>query len=149
MPMTMNKTAYGGLSVEGNAVATTIVTQNVYVQFTAFDTDAPSSDAVPANASDDVTVNTAGDYLVSWSASASGAANDVIAIHLEKNNGATDLPGTLGTRKISAAGDVGRMANSTICTLAVADTVELWAANESDTSDFTLEDVSMSIVRVG
>ena len=57
---------YGEIYVAGGAVAQTLTTLNTYYKVTAFTTDGLSNGVTTAAASDKITVDTAGDYLVQF-----------------------------------------------------------------------------------
>lgn len=149
-PMTMNQTPHASISVEGNAVETAIATAGTFVQVTVFDTNLPSNGTTPDHTQDHITIVQPGNYLMSWGATTSSAGNaDVMALRIEKNNGATTITGTTGTRKMGAGGDVGRMASSVTASFVAGDTVEMWVSNETDTDNLTIEDVAFTVVRLG
>ena len=68
----------------------------------------------------------------------------------QKNNGATLLTGIHSDRNVGGGGvESGAMTMSGIVTLAVNDTVEIWVENETNTQNYTVEDISLSLKQIG
>jgi hypothetical protein len=106
----------------------------------------------PANATDDVTVDKAGDYLINVSATVNsvvGAASR-FEMTVQKNNG-TALMGALhADRNISGGGgNSGVISISGIAALALTDTIEVWIENETNTQNYIIENITLSLVRLG
>ena len=144
---------YGDIRVEGNVTETTISASSSdfsnKVQVTVFDTNGGSSQAVtPDHTNDHITIDTAGVYLIVLSVSISGGSNSTISLAFFKNNGATQV-GARMTRKIGAGGDVGAGALVACASLSAADTLELWLQNESATTNVTVEDACLCVIKVG
>lgn len=144
---------YGEIKAESNATATTITTASTdfsnKVQVTIFDTNGSSdTNATPDHTTDDITVNAAGVYRVTVTASISGSASDKISLAAFKNNGATQITAR-GTMTLDASGNTQSVTCSGLASLAATDTVELWIQNETDTDNVTVEDVSLTVERVG
>ena len=141
--------AYGGLSVSGNAVATTIGTGSTYVQVTVFATASPSADVTPSATTDDITIATAGDYLIGFNASlTAGNANNEYQLAVFVNNGVTQK-NLVSSRKVGGTGDVGSAGSGLPVTLAASDTVELWVQNITAGNNITVQDAQLWVLRVG
>ena len=141
--------AYGGLSVSGNATATTFSGASSYSQVTVFDTASPSGDVTVSAASDDITINTAGDYLIGFSASlTAGGANNEYQLAVFANNGVTQK-NLISSRKVGGTGDVGSAGSGLPVTLAATDTLELWIQNISAGNAVTVQDAQLWVLRVG
>jgi hypothetical protein len=139
------------ISVEGNSTATTISSSSTdwsnAVQITVFDTDGAENNATADHTNDHITVDVAGTYLILINLSFSGGLSDTYSFSAFKNNGATRL-GPLATRKLGTGGDVGSAGLTALATLSATDTVEVWIQNEDATSDCTIQDGSLTIIRV-
>ena len=145
--------AYGSITVESNAGATTITTGgnvdfSTKVQVGVFDTNGTADDAVPDHTNDHITVGSTGAYLITAQVSLSGGNNDVISAAIFKNNGATQI-GPRFTRTLNSAGAVGVANLMAVEVLTAADTIELWVQNETDNDDVTIQDAALSIAAVG
>ncbi len=101
--VTGDQTQYGGISVKGNAAATTISASSTYYQVTVFNTDDPENGADADNTSDDITIAVTGSYYVSVACSFSGGANTTYHVSAFKNNGATQLNNVHCSRKLARA----------------------------------------------
>jgi len=130
---------YGEISVNNNAVVTTINTVNVFEQITVFDTDGLKRFLTPDHTNDHITVDVTGIYRVEASVSlTTSAGNKTLQFKIRKNNGTTDFNNTLSERKMGTAGDMGHTSSTGLITLNAGDTVELWVANISDSSNVTI-----------
>lgn len=140
---------YGNIWIEDNGVATTIATVDVWVQVDVFAVNAPSSSNItPDYTNDHITVDVAGTYLVSFSASFSGAAaNQTYEIEARYDNGVNRIRNSHCDRRVSSS-DVGSCSGMGIVTLAAASTVELWVKNKTTNANITFEDVSLNVIRV-
>ena len=144
--------AYGSISFESNAVATTISgsasdwSSKVIVD--KFDTDGTSNAMTPAFGSNNLTIRRSGDYNLHASCSFSGTGNNVYSLAFFKNTGTTQI-GKRTTRKLGSGGDTGACnVLSGAVTLAAGDTVELYCQNETSAGDFTIEDCTFSVIHV-
>ena len=71
--MTHLAPAYAGISVADQAVETAIAVAGTAVQVTVFDTNSPYNRLTPDHTNDHITVDVAGDYFITVSATASAA----------------------------------------------------------------------------
>jgi len=143
---------YGGISAVGNSTETAISVAGTAVQVTVFDTNSPSNGTTPDHTNDHITIATAGDYLIVSSAtvnSVAGAASR-FEMTVQKNNGAAAVGALHVDRNIAGGGGVaGSVSMSGIATLAASDTIEVWLENETNTANYVVEDITLSVVRVG
>jgi len=149
--LTTLKLAYGNISTDANITNTNITGAATPAQFVGFDTNGASNNATPSHAQDHITINSAGDYHVTFSCTLSSVwtGAQTATIRIEKNNGATILTSLVGRRSLSAGGsDFGSFTLSGIETIAANDTVEVWIEN-SVNQDLLLTAASLSVVRVG
>lgn len=143
---------YGEIKVESNATTTTFGGSSTDFsnksQVTIFDTNGSSSGTTPDHTNDHITINNAGVYFVTVpSISFSGGISDTYSYAIFKNNGATQLTART-TRKLGTGGDVGAAANGGIVSLSATDTVEVWIQNEGDTSEITIQDISLCVFKI-
>ena len=66
-----------------------------------------------------------------------------------KNNGASALTPHVDRDLSGGGGEAGVVSLSGYGELAVGDTVEMWVTNETNTSNYMIEDVSMAVLQVG
>ncbi|MCP5017633.1 MAG: hypothetical protein GY938_20535, partial [Ketobacter sp.] len=141
--------AYGAISVEGNAIATTIAAASTdftnKVQVTIFDTDSVANKVTPDHTNNHITISTDGNYEVyAPSVSFYGAGGRTYSFAIFINNGTTQI-GPRTSRKLGAGGDVGALPVSALATLTAGDTVELWVQNEDNAGDLTVQDASLCV----
>jgi hypothetical protein len=90
----------------------------------------------------------AGDYLIGFDISFQGGNNDTVHWHLY-HNGVEDN-GFMAERKLSAGGDVGSMGVvNIIAGMAVADSIKLFAEQDTTTTNQTVNHGSFWLKRVG
>lgn len=154
LQITEQSIASGEISAESNATATTIALSSAdftnKVQVEIFDTNGASEGITPDNTENHILIptNYGGLYLIVVSMCFSGTGNNTISFACFKNNGATQIT-TRATRKLGTGGDTGAAGCFGLAALSDADTVELWVQNETGGNNITVEDVSLSIARVG
>jgi hypothetical protein len=122
------------------------------VQIDTFDADGVSNLATPDHTNDHITITKAGDYrvAVSLTAESTGAAAYNFGFAVYKNDGATLFQNLHAHREFSGAGgDTGSVSISGIATFAVADTIEVWCWNETNTNNIVIDDINLSISMVG
>jgi hypothetical protein len=143
--------SFGEITVVSNTIETTITTQGVSVQITVFDTNGCSNNTTPDHTSDDITILKEGCYLVNVSAtvnSIAGAASK-LEITCKKNNGTSDVIPHMDRNMAGGGGEAGVISMSGIADLAVNDTIEIWIENETNTQNYVVEDISLSLVQIG
>ena len=146
-----SRASYAEISVEGNAVETTISSADAYVQVTVFDTDDLSSNMTPDHTNDHITIDEAGVYFVVATASVfSGTGSAAIfSFEIKSNNGTVAHTNIHSDRQLSGGGgDAGSVTMAGITAFAVNDTVEFWILNQTNTVNLVIEDASLSVVRL-
>jgi len=121
-------------------------------QITAFNENGVFYNTVVSHASDDITITIAGNYLcvVSLHVESTAGGGDTFGYKVYKNNGVTSVPGLHAHRDMAGGGgDVGSVSISGLATFAVGDTIEVWVWNEDDASDIVIDDINLSVVRLG
>lgn len=135
-----------------NSTVTTITTLGVLVQVTIFNTNGESNDATPDHTNDHITIGKAGRYQITLQATVNSVAGPGSnwRIQAEKNNGATVLTPCVTTGQfVGGAGEPTSVSASAIVNLSAADTVEVWIANTSGTENYTVQNISLSVVHIG
>ena len=143
---------YGGISAVDNSTETTITTQGVAVQVTIFDTNDPANNATPDHTNDHITIGNAGDYMIVVSATVNSVAGlaSRFEMTVQKNNGASDVGALHVDRNIDGGGGkAGSVSMSSLATLAVDDTLEVWIENETNTANYIVENITLSVMQVG
>lgn len=142
---------YGEISAISNAVPTTIAVAGTSVQVTIFDTDGPSNGTSPDHTNDHIIISKAGHYFISISAtinSIAGAASKC-EITCKKNNGAANIIPYVDRNLAGGAGEAGVISISGIADLAISDTIEVWIENETNTQNYIVEDICLSLIQIG
>ena len=142
---------YGGISAIGNVTPTAITTAGVAVQVTIFTTNDSSNNTTPDYTNDHITILEAGAYMIVSSItleSIAGAASQA-EVTVQKNNG-TAVVGALHIHRdlSGGGGEAGAMGLSGIATLAVADTIEVWIENQTNTQNYVVADITLSVLKV-
>ncbi|MCH7908867.1 MAG: hypothetical protein IIB38_04535 [Candidatus Hydrogenedentes bacterium] len=122
------------------------------IQVTSFATNGEALGATPDHTNDHITIDQTGKYLVTVSMSCSSDAGSsfLLGYACYKNNGATLLNALHGHRDLAGGGgDTGSMSMSAIIAFTATDTLEVWVWNETNTVDIIMDDIMMSVVRVG
>jgi len=122
------------------------------VQVTSFATDGESNQATPDHTNDHITIDKAGQYLVTVSVSFSSVGGTAYSVGfgLFKNNGATRYSNVTAERNLAGGGaDIGSASLSGIIDADAADTLELWVWNNTNTNNVVIENVTLSIVQIG
>ena len=142
---------FGGISAEGNATSTTLTVQNTYIQVTVFDTDDPSNGTTPDNTTDDITIATAGTYLIGCHISYQIAdSGEEYEFEIRRNNGVTGFLNVHGSLEHSNSSDTHTMTINGLTTLAASDTIELFVrCVTTGSTSITCEDVALTVGRVG
>jgi hypothetical protein len=122
-------------------------------QITTFDTNDSAVGTTPDHTNDHITIDRAGKYFVAASMhveSVGAGAADTVGMGIFKNDGATLFENVHGHRKLAGGGgDIGSMTISGIVTLAATDTVEVWCWNEDNIRNIVIDDITLSVYRVG
>lgn len=143
---------YGGISVFGNAVETAIAIAGTPVQITIFDTNQCSNGMTPDHINDHVTVDISGCYLVLVSATVESVAGigSTLNIKVAKNNGTVMLDPLHAHRDVSGGGgDTASTSISGTVDLVSTDTIEAWITNETNTQNYIVKDITLTLLLVG
>ncbi len=143
---------YANISATDNTTETAIATAGTAVQVLIFDTNGPNNNLTPDHTNDHITVVKAGNYMLTCSVTLNSVVGAGSRVQLtgQKNNGASLLAGIHSDRNVGGGGvESGAMTMNGIVTLAANDTVEIWIENETNTQNYTVEDISLSLVQVG
>ena len=123
------------------------------VQVTCFDTNGVSNNMTPDHTNDHITVTKAGMYKCSVSTSIDSLTGSTakFAMGVFKNNGATHFQNLHFHRNLpaGAGGNSGSASMTGIIDLAVNDTIEVWAWNETNTQNFVVDDITMNLIQIG
>ena len=138
---------YGGISVNGNGTETQSNIGTTPVKLVGFDTDGNANGCTPAQASDQITVDVAGNYRISFHATFSG---DASIYSFRARIDGVEQPFGCG-RKIGTAGDVGSTSfEAPGITLAATDVLTIYVESDAASGDaITLVDSTFSINMVG
>jgi len=142
----------GEISALENTTPITISASNTFYQVVTFDTNGPSKGATPDHTNDHITILTAGLYFISVSATVDSVSGAASKFHMAgyKNNGATVLGAVHCHRNIAGGGGVsGVVSMSGLVDLAVNDTVEIWISNETNTQNYIIADITLSLFHIG
>ncbi len=143
--------SYAEISAVDNTTETAIGSAGVAVQVTIFDTNGPALQLVPDHTNDHITIDITGDYQitsVSTINSVSGSSSR-LELTVQKNNGATDVGSCHSNHNITGGGGHSdAVPMSCLATLTAGDTIEVWLENETNTQNYVVEDIDLSIVRL-
>jgi hypothetical protein len=149
--MTFVVQGYASIYVINNAVEHAIAVAGTAVQVTVFGTNGPNIHLVADHTNDHITVDKAGDYFIAVSAtvnSIAGAASR-FEMTVQKNNGNSVVGGLTIHRNIAGGGGVSGVISMTdVATLAASDTVEVWLENETNTQNYVVEDIDLTVIRL-
>ena len=143
--------AYGEISAIDNATVTTIALQNVAVQVTIFDTQGQYNNTDPNLTSSHIAIQKSGVYFVAVSAtinSISGASSRA-EITVRKNNGVAQIIPHVDRNLAGGGGESGVISISGMASLAAGDTVEVWIENETNTQNYVVQDIGLSVMQIG
>ncbi len=143
---------FAEISVVGNSTETAIAVAGTAVQVTIFDTNGPSNNGTPDHTNDHITIVKAGHYFIAVSATINsvGGPGSKFELTVQKNNGAAEIGALHCDRDIAGGGGVaGVISMSGIVDLAVSDTIEVWIENETNTANYVVEDITLSLFQLG
>lgn len=118
---------YGGISGENQGTIISLPSLSVYVQYDQFETDNPSRGTTPDFSTNDITIPTAGDYLVTFACSFS-QQNAVINSYewAAFRNGVTRLFNVQGEHSFEATStELATVSGIGIAALSASDTIDL------------------------
>jgi len=137
---------YGGLSVDGNATATTFALDTL-TQFEEFDTVEVKSNTVPSVAESHIEIEKDGVYEVHCVITATGGNQKIFVFQIYKNNGATALDNLISSERVVQINDPATVTLSGQIEALDGDTLELWIISANGTS-VTLTEVSFDLNRI-
>lgn len=143
---------FGGISVVDNVTQTVISSSGTAVQVTIFDTNAPFNNTEPDHTNNHITITKAGTYFITVSATVNSiaGASSRVEMTVMTNNGAGLLDALHVDRNLAGGGgSSGSVSMSGIAALAVNDTVEVWIENETNTQNYTVEDITLTLFQIG
>ena len=149
---------YGSIIFDGGfagAATFDVITNGVgianKVQVTGFDTNGPSSGAIPDHTNDHITISKAGDYGIGFHTTARSAQSNNNELEVLLNNGVDDTT-IHAHRTTSTASRLSAASSFDIITLAKNDTVELWLVRNDGGAvarTLTFEHVGLVLHKVG
>jgi hypothetical protein len=142
---------YGEITAEANSTETVISSANTQVQITIFNTNSHAHHVTVDHTEDHIEIERDGHYLIVCSAaveSVAGAASK-FSFYIKKNNGAADLVPHVSRNIAGGGGQAGVISLSGLAELVAGDTVECWIINESNTANYIIEDISLTVLQVG
>jgi len=123
------------------------------VQVTSFAVNGESNgEDTPDHTNDHITVSADGKYhvVVSIAAESVAGAAAEFGFGVWVNNGATQKQNVHAHRDFAGGGsDVGSVGMSGICDFSANDTVEVWLYNETNTQNIVVDDITLSMVKIG
>lgn len=130
----------------------TVITDSDAVQVLVFDTVGPANNTVPSDAEDHIYINKAGDYMITVSATINSVAaggGSVCRLTVEKNNGATQVGALVVQRTLAGGGtEYGSISLSGVATLSSTDTIEVWIQNLTNTDNYIVQNITLSVVQL-
>ncbi len=144
--------SYGGISAYDAEEELAITGPGIAnkVQVTAFDTNNPSGELTPDHTTDDLTADGDGDYLclLTLTTESLPGLGITVGFAVFKNNGATLFENLHAHHALGGGGgDTASIAMQGWITLEDGDTVEVWAWNETNTTNFVVDDITLSLFK--
>jgi len=139
---------YGEIYCEDNSTAqTAMITPAILTCWnTATGFNGLGVGVTPAKASNYITINNAGDYIIQFNAAITNAANGTtFKFYIHQNS--TKLSG--GTYTKPPNNDVVTVATHRLVTLAVNDNISIYVESNTDTKSLTVTDAVLSVRRIG
>ncbi len=146
----LRPSAFGCIDVADNAVETAIASSGVAVQVTIFGNDGASKETTPDHTEDHIIIDSAGTYFIAVSASinsVSGAASR-FEFTVKKNDGDSTIIPHVDRNLGGGGGESGVISLSGIAVLADTDTIECWIENESNTQNYIVENISLTVLQI-
>lgn len=134
----------GTLYVTGNTTAESTVDATPR-KIAALDTQGVEEGLTVDEASNQITVAVAGDYLVIGSVSFSGSLSKTFNVAIYKNTSTTNL---MFERKLGTGGDVGAATVSGIVTCAADDDISLYQSSTDGGTAMTITDAQLTVIRL-
>lgn len=144
--------AFGQISKLDNSTETTISVAGTGVQVDIFATDELYKNTTPDATNNHITIHKNGKYLilVSSTVNSIGGAGSRCVLTVRKNNGATVLSGLDVAHDFAGGGgESAPLSMSGLADLSPNDTIEVWIENETNTQNYIVEDISLTVIQVG
>ncbi|GAG00930.1 unnamed protein product, partial [marine sediment metagenome] len=142
---------FGEMSAEGNAVESAIAVAGTAVQVLIFDTNGLSSgNTTPDHTNDHILTGVDGIFEINVAAtinSVAGAASKC-ELQCQKNNGASEILVHADTNYSGGGGEAHVMFLHGYADLVSTDTVEVWIVNETNTANYVVEDIVLTIKQI-
>lgn len=135
---------YGGLYCTAGVAAQTV--NIAAAKLTAWTGELISSGTTPSHTSDQVTVATAANYLVSASFSSNGTAGRDFKFQLYKNG--TAVTGAITQRKFASSTDVQPCGFTALVTCVASDILTVYVSADVDASALTVTEAQLVVKRV-
>jgi hypothetical protein len=147
---------YATLTLNDNAGVTVNNIGTSAQKLAIWDAAGPSSGATASALNDDITINTAGDYVVKFHCSAGTVASPdagdyQFRLRINGSESATSAY-KLGTeREFTGTNDIGHLSFFGIVTLAASDVLTIWIESDEagDTDDIKIYESTFTILKVG
>lgn len=144
---------YGGMSATNNSTETTITSAGTPVQVGVFSSNSKSNQMTPDHTTDDITVLKDGTYMINVAASVdtvSGSTDSYAELTVRKNNGGEIVGGLVSCRNMTGGGsNLGSLAANGITELEVNDTIEVWIENETNTDNYRIDNINLTVMQIG
>lgn len=148
----VNSLPYASMKATDNTTETVISEAGVSYQITIFNSNGSYYKNTPDHTNDHILIDTEGTYLITCSATVNSVAgaNSRFEFIVKKNNGATNVDGLHCDRNLNGgATSSGVISVTGISKLSVGDTIEAWIENETNTQNYVIENITLSLVRIG
>ena len=142
---------FGEISKISNAVSTDFAGDGNPQIVDIFDTNGCVNETSPDQANNLITITHAGVYFIAVSATvnSSGGLGTKMEISVQKNTGAAEIIPHMDRNFSGGGGEAGVISISGCADLAATDTVEVWIENETNNSDYIVEDISLFVMQIG
>jgi hypothetical protein len=136
---------YGEIYVVNGVVAQTLTNANTYYKLTAFTTDGLSNGTTPQAASDSIRIDIAGDYLIQFFITFSGANNKTFAFRCYNETTAAAYANTV-VKSSSHSTDPMFVAVSAFVSAAANDVLIVQAACLTSGANITVSDANLAVL---
>lgn len=136
---------YGEIYVAGGAVAQTLTSANTYYKLTAFTTNGLSNNCTPDAATDSITIDVAGDYLVQFFITFSDANNKNFSFRCYNETTAAPYVNTV-VKTHSHSTDPMFVAVSAFISAAQNDVLSVQASCGTSSTAITVSDANMAVL---
>lgn len=136
---------YGEIYVAGGAVTQTLTNANTFYKVTAFTTDGLSNGVTPAAASDKITIDVAGDYLVQFFITFSDQNNKTFTFRCFNETTAAEYVNTT-VKSHSHSTDPMFVAVSAFIQASAGDDIIVQAACDSAGTVITVSDANLAVL---